>query len=219
MAAAVLSGPVVPSMAGALLALGFAATGVIQLLGFLRSARHPASPGHRADRVDQLGHALMSVEMSTMVGTGSGADRWGIQAAVLAFIAAWFAVRAVRGRPGLFSHALTAAAMTGMLVLPSGTDRQVGGPAADAAMSGMPMPHGPTSGSHLGALVGGCLLINAAGWVAAAYRARRRVMAAQSIPRVTAHWSRGRVTSGPVAGALIHAAMAAGMAAMLLPLR
>ena len=190
-----------PSAASALLALGFAASGAIQLLGFVRSARHPNSRGYRADRIDQLGHAFMSVEMATMVGTGSAADRWGIQATVLALIAGWFAVRAVGGRPGLFSHTLTAAAMAGMLALPPGTARQTGERAVDAAMSGMPMPHGPTSGGHLGALVGCCLLISAAGWVAAAYRASRRV------------------TGGPVAGALAHAAMAAGTAAMLLPPR
>jgi hypothetical protein len=205
-------------VASALVALGFAATGAIQLLGFLRSARHPASPGDRADRVDQLGHALMSVEMATMVGTGSAADRWGIQASFLAVITGWFAVRAVGGRPGLFPHALTAAAMTGMLALPSGTDRQLGGRAAGATMSGMPMPHGPTAVGLLGALVGGCLLVSAAGWVTAAYRASRGVTAVQPVPHVTAHRSGRRVT-GPVAGALTHAAMAAGMAAMLLRAR
>jgi hypothetical protein len=208
-----------PSVASALVALGFAATGAIQLLGFLQSARYPNSPGCRADRVDQLGHALMSVEMATMIGTESTADRWGIQAAVLLIITGWFAVRAAGGRPGLFSHALTAAAMTGMLALPPGTAPQTGGPGAEAAMSGMPMPHGPTSGSHLGALVGGCLLINAAGWVTVAYRAGRRVTAAKSSSHVTAPRSSRRVMGGPLAGALVHAAMAAGMAVMLLPPR
>jgi Bacterial protein of unknown function (DUF899) len=44
LAAAVLSGPIVPPVASALVALGFAATGAIQLLGFLWSAAVPVLP-------------------------------------------------------------------------------------------------------------------------------------------------------------------------------
>jgi hypothetical protein len=212
-----------PSIARVMVALGFAAIGVMHLLEILRSARRPETAGRRAGQVDQVAHMLMSFEMVAMLAIRAFPDRWGAQATVLAVITGWFTVRAV-GRPTQLSHALAAAAMTGMVAFPSAASGSTIRPASAAAMPGMSMPE-QTSGAHLGALAGGCLLISAIWWVAAAFRAGRTSRSPGPIYPSPADKRSGglptgrpgwRVAIGPVTTTLAHAAMAAVMAAMLL---
>jgi hypothetical protein len=202
----------------------FSAVGLWHLLRCLR--RFVPFVGGGVERVNDLVHLLMSVEMVAMTWGGPLRDRWDVQLTVFAVVTGWFAVQAIGALPVQFvrstcaQHAIVAAIMTWMIAAMPVADSPAAAPPS-AHMSAMAMPAASAAdhiavGPYLGLLLGGYLLLTTPWWLLVADRTSSRRRSAA--PRRTGDPGRfiRRVAAGPAAGVTSHAMMAAAMGAVLL---